>query len=146
METIKYIHKTWYDKSDLKKRIPISADNLNRIEDGIQEALTKIADTNILYFYGSGMSSPSKWVDFFQLPDDIEFSKYIPLIQVSDVIVYDYLAIAPYDSIVRLYNGGQFKFSSEGLFSFYEDKKYSRSIPVEIMLVPVQKTELTPIS
>lgn len=159
-----YERKTWVSKnpdgSIPSNAIPINADNLNNIEDGIEEALTKVnsleisskeyADTNILYFYGNGTSSPSAWVNLFQLPEDIEFSKYIPLIQFNLLTNYSHLAVAPYDSTITLYYESfkyvQFKISSEGLVSFYDDATSSRSFSVKIILIPVQKTELTPIS
>ena len=44
MERPKYERKMWYDKSDTTNRIPVSPDNLNRIEDGIEEALEGCAE------------------------------------------------------------------------------------------------------
>lgn len=64
MGKIKYEHKTWYDKNDTEnaaKRIPLSAANLNRIEDGIQESFDELAYANLKNLVVQKITSSSTW-------------------------------------------------------------------------------------
>ena len=64
MGKIKYEHKTWYDKSDTEnaaKRIPLSAANLNRIEDGIQESFDELAYANLKNLVIQKITLSSTW-------------------------------------------------------------------------------------
>jgi hypothetical protein len=153
-----FIKKIWYDKSDTANpRIPISAENLNRIEDGIQEALdginaakdelTKYADGNILYFTGDVAIPEYTWTDVFQLPQDIDFSKYIVLCQGFSNANNGKLHVVPYDidTTIQVENtrSARIRVSSAGLVSFYSDKSSYSYETVHIILLPVNKRDMT---
>ena len=152
----KFIKKKWYDKSDTANpRIPMSAENLNRIEDGIQEALdgidtaknelVKYIDDNILYFTGAANVPSDVWTDIFQLPQGIDFSKYIVLFQGMKSSESSVTRVVPYDVIVRTFysstsNYREIKVSSTGLVSYYSSRSYSDD--VHIILLPVNKRDM----
>lgn len=54
--------KTWYDKSDTANRIPISHENLNRIEMGIEEAFSEIMHTDLKNLAIQKITSSCEWI------------------------------------------------------------------------------------
>ena len=120
--------KTWYNDGIVPDDAPegtvppcIDADNLNRIESGITEALEasktnaeeikntasnlkQYADENILYFSGTANYIQGSWTNLFQLPTDIDYSKYIAFFQGVTITNYDSMRIIPYNTDVTLCN------------------------------------------
>ena len=65
MGKIKYEHKTWYNKNDIpnaSNRIPVSAAQLNRIEDGIQESLLASYSLDPKNLVVQKITSSCEWV------------------------------------------------------------------------------------
>ena len=61
---VKFEKKTWYNKNDTAnadKRIPVSAANLNRIEDGIQNTIDELAYTNLKNLVIQKITSSCTW-------------------------------------------------------------------------------------
>lgn len=146
-----YERKIWRNKGE-SGAFPISPNNLNRMEDGIEAAinglsqlepaLKEYADNNILFFSGSAKyNNKGKWVDIFKLPEDINYSKYIALFQDSNN-----MKIVPLDTDVIIYQESfkyiKVRISSTGLVSYYHADPSFSTVDVNIMLVPVSKQEM----
>lgn len=157
--------KTWYNDGVVPDDAPegtvapcIDADNLNRIEGGIVDALnaTKInaekikkaesdlksyADNNILYFSKSCTSTAGSWATLFQLPSTIDYTKYIPLVECSRITNGWFLKVIPYDTNVTLWYESwkslQIKISSSGEVSFYDPGSSNSTFTVRVILLPV---------
>lgn len=151
-----YTRTNWVPKDDngnIPKDAPaINAKNLNNIEDGIEEALNaakkidkeykEYADSNILYFYGWAHFEEDKDVCLFQLPTDIEFSKYIPVVQVGAMRNYKHLFVLPYDTKTQVFyqnfNDIEITLTNEGQIWYNSDQE-SGEVEMHIMLIPVSR-------
>lgn len=134
----------------------INAQKLNNIEDGIEEALEGIrvlesdlkayADNNILYFSGSANFTKGVWTDIFQLPDTIDLTKYIVLVQGVNVGNYDSLKVVPIDTETQLYYESwkyvKIHISSDTKIVSYRHDG-SNSGTFKIILLPVSKPNMT---
>lgn len=152
-----YTRTNWVPKED-NGNIPegapaINAKNLNNIEDGIEEALgaakridkeyKEYADGNILYFNGWAHFEKNKDVCLFQLPTDIKFSKYIPVVQVGAVGNYKHLFVLPYGETTVVYHESfegsiTITLTEEGQI-WYNSPQNSREVEMHIMLIPVSR-------
>ena len=158
-----YERTTWVPKNtdgSVPEGAPaINAQKLNNIEDGIEEALLGVknlkieseeyADNNTIYFSETVTIKPQQWMDVLQLPNGIEYTKYLPLIQTTRVTNYHYLRTVPYDTEVTWYYefGRSIKLiisSNTGIVSFYDsDGSKPVSFQIDIILLPVNKRTMT---
>ena len=149
-----YERKIWRNKGE-SGAFPISPNNLNRMEEGIEAAinglsqlepaLKEYADNNILFFSGSANYNKGEWVNIFKLPEDINYSKYIALFQGSTITNSNNMKVVPFDTDVIIYQESfkyiKVRISSTGLVSYYHSGT-SSTVDVNIMLVPVSKQEM----
>lgn len=159
-----YTRTNWvsrYSDGNIPADAPaISAENLNNIEDGIQESFKKIEglgeslkeyiDNNILYFSKTIETVPREWVDAFQIPKDVDLSRYIPLAQEDSITNGSRLKVIQYDQPTTLHREGSNKvrmqISTEGMVSFYHDKVESIWVTIDVILLPVKKFLMDEIS
>ena len=154
-----YKRVTWLPKDangDVPANAPaISAENLNNMENGIEEALAGVkalqvdhktyADNNILYFSGVAQFVTNTWVDLFQLPTSINFAKYIPVVQVGAVRNYKHLFVLPYNTVTQVFYENwkdiQIEITSNGLIK-YNSPQSSGTVEMHIILLPVGRQEM----
>ncbi len=154
-----YKRVTWLPK-DASGNVPenapaISAENLNNIENGIEEALNGVktlrvehkeyADSNTLYFSGSASFIKGSNVKLFQLPTTIDFGKYIPIVQVGAVRNYKHLFVLPYDKPTDVFYENfkdiTVEITSNGEI-YYDSDQSSGTVEMHIILLPVSRQEM----
>ena len=106
--------KTWTNNGVATEEVPVppafSADNMNRIEQGIADAhkqidenktyAEKYTNENILFFYGKiSVSEKAGYTQRFQLPDSVDFTKYnsafVSIRILDDVKTYPFQFVEP---------------------------------------------------
>lgn len=155
-----YTRTNWLPK-DENGNIPdgapsINAKNLNNMEVGIENAHNDIArvereyktyvDNNILYFNGWAHFEKNKEVCVFQLPKDIEFLKYIPVVQVGAVRNYQHLFVLPYDDKTQVFYQNwsdiDITLTSEGQVWYNSPQDFGEGknvVEMHIILIPVNR-------
>lgn len=154
-----YKRVTWLPKDangDVPANAPaLSAENLNNIENGIEEALKGIgdlkvehkeyADTNTLYFSGVAEFITSSNAKLFQLPTTINFDKYIPIVQVGAVRNYKHLFVLPYNTPTEIFYENfkniTIEITENGAI-YYKSAQSSGYVEMHIILLPVSRQEM----